>query len=163
MKKVTLYLFFLITMISYAEDSYVGYWEMPDIKVVIQIVKINNEYVGYVRWLKNLYYPEGDSMEGVEQFDRKNSNSNLRNRKIMNLQVVGGLYLNKSKTELVDGWIYDSWNGKMYYGTVKKIDENTLNLRGSLDKWGILGYSMKVKRVKIKNGKVYNVEKVIPN
>ncbi|MEG0070106.1 MAG: DUF2147 domain-containing protein [Cetobacterium sp.] len=154
MKKLVFYLFFLITIFSYTQDPYVGYWEMPDKKVVIQIEKINNEYVGYVRWLKDPVYPKGDPMQGVEQFDRKNPDSKLRNRKVMNLQVVGGLYLNKSKTELVDGWIYDSWNGKMYHGTVKVINGNTLNLRGSLDQWGILGYSMKVKRVKMVGGKI---------
>ncbi|MEG0426113.1 hypothetical protein, partial [Cetobacterium sp.] len=65
MKKLVFYLFFLITIFSYTQDPYVGYWEMPDKKVVIQIEKINNEYVGYVRWLKDPVYPKGDPMQGV--------------------------------------------------------------------------------------------------
>ncbi|MGL5088690.1 MAG: DUF2147 domain-containing protein, partial [Cetobacterium sp.] len=51
------------------------------------------------------------------------------------------------ENKLVGGWIYDSWNGKKYYGSAQLIDENTLKLRGAFDKYGIIGYSMIVKRV----------------
>ena len=149
MKKYSIILFLVIVSQLFSKDPYVGYWEMPDGKVIIQIEKVNKEYVGYVRWLKDLTYPEGDPMEGIEQIDRKNPNSSLRKRKVMDLQVVGGLKLNKPGTSLVDGWIYDSWNGKKYYGSAKVIDDNTLSLKGSIDPWGVLGYSMKVKRVQL--------------
>ncbi|MGL5368706.1 MAG: DUF2147 domain-containing protein [Cetobacterium somerae] len=149
MKKYSIILFLVIVSQLFSKDPYVGYWEMPDGKVIIQIEKVNKEYVGYVRWLKDLTYPEGDPMEGIEQIDRKNPNSSLRKRKVMDLQVVGGLKLNKQGTSLVDGWIYDSWNGKKYYGSAKVIYDNTLSLKGSIDPWGVLGYSMKVKRVQL--------------
>lgn len=149
MKKYSIILFLVIVSQLFSKDPYVGYWEMPDGKVIIQIEKVNKEYVGYVRWLKDLTYPEGDPMEGIEQIDRKNPNSSLRKRKVMDLQVVGGLKLNKQGTSLVDGWIYDSWNGKKYYGSAKVIDDNTLSLKGSIDPWGVLGYSIKVKRVQL--------------
>ena len=149
MKKYSIILFLVIVSQLFSKDPYVGYWEMPDGKVIIQIEKVNKEYVGYVRWLKDLTYPEGDPMEVIEQIDRKNPNSSLRKRKVMDLQVVGVLKLNKQGTSLVDGWIYDSWNGKKYYGSAKVIDDNTLSLKGSIDPWGVLGYSMKVKRVQL--------------
>lgn len=149
MRKYFIILFLIIVSQLFSKDPYTGYWEMPDGKVIIQIEKANKEYVGYVRWLKDLTYPKGDPMEGIEQVDRKNPNSNLRNRKVINLQVVGGLKLNKQGTSLEDGWIYDSWNGKKYYGSAKVIDDNTLSLKGSIDPWGVLGYSMKVKRVQL--------------
>ncbi|WP_297431836.1 DUF2147 domain-containing protein [uncultured Cetobacterium sp.] len=149
MRKYFIILFLIIVSQLFSKDPYTGYWEMPDGKVIIQIEKVNKEYVGYVRWLKDLTYPKGDPMEGIEQVDRKNPNSNLRNRKVINLQVVGGLKLNKQGTSLEDGWIYDSWNGKKYYGSAKVIDDNTLSLKGSIDPWGVLGYSMKVKRVQL--------------
>lgn len=126
MKKYSIILFLVIVSQLFSKDPYVGYWEMPDGKVIIQIEKVNEEYVGYVRWLKDLTYPEGDPMEGIEQIDRKNPNSSLRKRKVMDLQVVGGLKLNKQGTSLVDGWIYDSWNGKSIMVQRKVIDDNTL-------------------------------------
>ncbi|MGL5278125.1 MAG: DUF2147 domain-containing protein [Cetobacterium sp.] len=149
MKKYFIILFLIIVSQLFSKDLYVGYWEMPDGKVIIEIEKVDKEYVGYVRWLKDLTYPKGDPMEGIEQIDRKNPNSSLRNRKVIGLQVVGGLKLNKQATSLTDGWIYDSWNGKKYYGSAKVIDDNTLSLKGSIDPWGVLGYSMKVKRVQL--------------
>lgn len=149
MKRYFIILFLSVVCPLFSEDPYTGYWRMPDGKVIIEIKEVNQEYVGYVRWLKDLVYPENDFMKGIEQVDRKNPDLNLRNRKVMGLQVVGGLKKNKQGTSLVDGWIYDSWNGKMYHGSVKVVDRNTLSLRGSIDPWGVLGYSMEVKRVQL--------------
>lgn len=142
-------IFFIISKFLFSMDLFLGYWEIANKKVVIEIKKEKDEYVGYVRWLKDKKYPKGDIMEGMEQIDRNNPNKNLRNRKVMNLKVVGGMKLNKNKLE--KGWVYDSWNGKYYYGSAKILDEKTILLRGSLDKFGILGYSQKIKRVDLSN------------
>lgn len=149
MKKYFLILFLITVCRVFSKDPYIGYFQMPDGKFIIEIKKVDEEYVGHVKWLKYLTYPKRDPMEGAEQVDRKNPDSSLRNRKVMNLHVVGGLKLNKQGTSLEDGWIYDSWNGKKYYGSARVIDDNTLSLRGSVDPWGVLGYSMKVKRVEL--------------
>ncbi|MGL6114912.1 MAG: DUF2147 domain-containing protein [Cetobacterium sp.] len=153
MKKIILLMMILIGTLSFSQensmDPYVGYWKMPDGKAVIQIERNNNEYVGYVRWLKDEKYPIGDKMVGQEQIDRNNPDPKLRNREVMGLQVVGDLHENEENNKLIGGWIYDSWNGRKYYGTVEALNKNTLKLRGSLDKWGILGYSMDAKRVNL--------------
>lgn len=135
MKKYLLigFIFLIYIVNSYGKDLYLGYWLLPNEKVIIEIKKENLEYIGYVRWLKDRVYPEKDKMAGQEQIDRKNPNKNLRKG---------------SDNKLIGGWIYDSWNGKMYYGTASILDEDTLNLKGSFDKWGILGYTMKIKRCK---------------
>jgi len=148
MKKIILGFMLLMTSLIFAQDGYIGYWMMPKGKFIINIEKIkDNEYIGHVVWLKDLYYPKGDKMEGVEQYDRNNPDKSLRveSRKVMGLLVVGELFEKDNK--LQGGWIYDSWNGKMYHGSAKLLDENTLNLRGSFDRWGILGLSQKAKRV----------------
>lgn len=148
MKKIILGFMLLMTSLIFAQDGYIGYWMMPKGKFIINIEKIkDNEYIGHVVWLKDLYYPKGDKMEGVEQYDRNNPDKSLRveSRKVMGLLVVGELFEKDNK--LQGGWIYDSWNGKMYHGSAKLLDENTLKLRGSFDRWGILGLSQKAKRV----------------
>lgn len=149
MKKIVFLLLIFHIMIYSAEkskDLYEGYWLMPNNKVIIEIQEKNGEYIGFVRWLKDRVYPLGDKMEGKEQVDRNNSDVRLRDRKVMNLQVVGELYRDVNNN-LNGGWIYDSWNGKLYYGSAKIIDSDTVKLRGSLDKYGIFGYSMIIKRV----------------
>ncbi len=87
-------------------------------------------------------------MEGKIQVDRNNPDPNLRNRKVMGLKVVGDMRPDPKNTyKLRDGWVYDSWHGKKYYGQAVLADKNTLKLRGSLDPWGILGYSQKCSRI----------------
>lgn len=148
MKKIVLGIMLLMGSLTFAQGGYEGYWMMPKGKFIIHIEKTeSSEYIGHVVWLKDLYYPEGDKMEGLEQYDRNNPNKSIReeNRKVIGLLVVGELFEKDGK--LKDGWIYDSWNGKMYHGSAKLLDENTLKLRGSFDRWGILGLSQKAKRV----------------
>lgn len=150
LKLLSSILFIFLFQFSFSsDDPYIGYWMMPNKKVVIEIEKYENEYIGHVRWLKNLKYPAGDKMEGVEQIDRNNPDINLRNRKVLGLKVVGGLRLDPSNNKLFGGWIYDSWNGREYYGSAEVIDSNTLKLKGSIDKWGLLSHSMIIKRVKL--------------
>lgn len=143
-------LFIFITLSIYAEndaDEYLGYWLLPNKKVIIEIQKDDNDkYVGHVRWLKEKVYPKGDKMEGLDQVDRNNPDDALKTRKVMGLQVVGELIKNHDN-RLVDGWVYDSWNGKKYYGSAKVIDHNHIKLKGSIDKWNIIGYSMIIERV----------------
>jgi len=158
MKRLILIFYILAGVLSFAvEDLYVGYWMMPDEKFVIEIEKEGDIYVGYVRWLKEQVYPAGDSMEGIEQRDRNNPDINLRDRRVMGLQVVGDLYLYEDDGELKGGWIYDSWNGHMYHGSASLVEKDTLKLKGSIDRYGIIGYSMKAKRVKRK--KTFNSNK----
>lgn len=154
MKKIGL--IFLFSMFLYAEDSFLGYWEFENKKVIVEIVKEEEEYKGYVRWLKESVYLEGDSMEGKEQIDRNNPDILLRNRKVLGLKVVGGLKYDKKQEKLVNGWIYDSWNGKYYYGEAKLLDKNNIKLRGSVDKYGIIGISQKIKRVDKKDKRIEN-------
>ena len=146
MKKIIL-LMFLVTVMSFAnQKGYEGYWMMPDGKFIIKIDKQSSgEYTGKVAWLKMKYYPKGDKEEGIEQHDRNNKDASLKNRKVLGLQVVGDLF--DKNGNLKGGYVYDSWNGKMYYGSAKMEDENTLLLRGSFDKLGIFGLTQKAKRV----------------
>lgn len=139
-----------MTFGSETNDPYLGYWLLPNEKVIVEIQKNNDEYVGYVHWLKEAKYPSGDKMEGVEQIDRNNPNPLLRNRKVLNLQVIGGMKKNQ-KNQLIGGWIYDSWNGKTYYGTASFLNDQTLKLKGSIDKFGLLSYSFKTNKVNLKN------------
>ncbi|WP_410208504.1 DUF2147 domain-containing protein [Fusobacterium sp.] len=147
---IIILMFFSLFIYSYCEennDTYIGYWLLPNNKVIVEIQKNEDDtYVGYVRWLKEKFYPEEDKMAGEEQVDRNNPDKEFRTRKVINLQVVGDLK-RKENNELAGGWIYDSWNGKKYYGCAKIIDKNHIKLKGSIDKWNLFGYSMIIKRV----------------
>ena len=147
MKNITLCLFFILGTLSFTQDNFQGYWMMPDGNFIIKIYKANQEvYRGRVVWLKNPTYPQGDKDEGKIQVDRNNPDKSLRLRPILGLQIVGGLRFDGKK--LKDGWVYDSWHGKKYYGRGELKGENLLKLKGSMDKFGIFGYTLKASRVK---------------
>lgn len=147
MKKYLLSNLMVFCLFAFVNSGFEGLWMMKDGKFMIHIVKEETgEYKGYVDWLKYPVYPAGDDEVGIEQYDRNNDDETLRNRKILGLQNVGELRKDE-KGRLKGGWVYDTWNGSKYYGSAKLIDENTLSLKGSLDKWGILGYAMEANRV----------------
>lgn len=142
------FLIFIILSINIMGKSFEGYWLIPSGKTIIKITQENNEFSGHVVWLKDPIYPKGDPIEGMIQTDRKNPDTLLRKRKVLGLKVVGNMQLDpENKNVLKNGWVYDSWNGKKYYGRAELSEPNLLKLKGSLDTCGILGYSQKCSRV----------------
>lgn len=140
----------LVSGVAYGVDSppdpFEGYWKTKDGNFILKIEKNSTAiYSGRVVWLKNPNFPEGDRDEGKVQTDRNNPDPSLRNRGVLGLQIVGDLKLDNRK--LRGGWVYDSWHGKKYYGSARVKNEKLLKLRGSLDKFGVLGYTMKAYRV----------------
>ncbi len=137
-------------------DPFEGYWKTEDGNFILKIEKDNgNIYSGDVVWLKNPNFPKGDKDEGRVQTDRNNPNPSLRSQNILGLQIVGDLKVDGKG--LNEGWIYDSWHGKKYYGSVKVENRNLLKLRGSIDRFGILGHSMKAYRVQNKDYDIYGL------
>ena len=109
MKKIVLGIMLLMGSLTFAQGGYEGYWMMPKGKFIIHIKKTeSSEYTGHVVWLKDLYYPEGDKMEGLEQYDRNNPNKSLReeNRKVIGLLVVGELF-EKNPSEILRKAVYN--------------------------------------------------------
>lgn len=147
MKKIVFIIILTVRISLFSEDKdpFTGYWMMPNEKFIICIEEINGEYLGYIAWLKDKVYPQVDKMRGIEQIDRNNPDPLLKNRKVIGLKVVGELH--KEDDKLNEGWAYDCWNGKKYYGSAAVIDKNTLKVKGALDKFGIFGRSLKAKRV----------------
>lgn len=143
---VSIFIFLVSFTILSAASEYEGYWMLQNGKVIIKLEREHdNKYSGHVVWLKMRYYPENDKEAGVEQYDRKNKNPELRKRKILGLKVVENMIEIEGK--LQGGRVYDSWNGKEYNGSARLEDDNTMILRGSYDKYGIFGVSQKIYRV----------------
>ena len=139
-------LFFMLSTFSLAEKTYVGYWKILSGKSIIHIVKEGNSYSGYVVWLKEPTYSKGDKQAGQPKKDRFNPDTSLQGRNALGLKVAGNL-VPDGTTKLKNGWVYDPFHGKKYLGTAEIIDDNTVRIRGSLDKNGIFGYTMECKRI----------------
>lgn len=64
---------------------------------------------------------------------------NLKDKPVVGMIIVKGM--KPDGKDLEDGKILDPGNGKYYYCsmTIDEKDKNKLNVRGSLDSWGIAG------------------------
>ncbi len=124
-------------------DKLLGVWLNQEETSHIEITKNSKgEFVGKIIWLKE---PLDDN--GKPKVDGENPNANLRNRPIINMQILEGFSYNEKKREWTDGTIYDPKNGKTYKAFMKLDGDNSLSLRGYV---GIraLGRTSKWTRVK---------------
>ena len=123
------YLFFAIALISNAQiDKILGEWRTVDDKT--------GETTGYVVFYQNpdngLYYAKTTRVfeNGKELFDEK---------------FIGMIVVKDFKLEdgmLVGGKLYEPHEDKEYYGKISyNADNNTLTVRGSLDRRGWVGRS----------------------
>ena len=123
------FLFFAIALISNAQiDKILGEWRTVDDKT--------GETTGYVVFYQNpdndLYYAKTTRVfeNGKELFDEK---------------FIGMIVVKDFKLEdgmLVGGKLYEPHEDKEYYGKISyNADNNTLTVRGSLDRRGWVGRS----------------------
>lgn len=108
-------------------DAIVGQWITTHGKARIKIYQNpkTHQYEGKIVWLKN---PKDENGNPV-----KDANGNI----VMGLKILQNLGYDDG--EWTDGTIYDAESTKTYYCTLNLEGENTLEVRGSLDKMGWLG------------------------
>ncbi len=86
----------------------------------------------------------------VEPYDRKceECKGSLKNKPILGMRVIKDMEAEDGNLE--DGEILDPANGKFYYCSIElnEDDQNKLEVRGSLDSWGIAGRTQTWYRVK---------------
>lgn len=132
-----------LLLLAQSSDDVVGLWysekDSEGLIPVVEIYKENGKYYGYFFDYKGGY-------NGPEKKDVKNPNKELRDLPVKGLVYLMGLSFDKG--EWKGGKIYNPYDGKTYNGRMSLSDDGkTLTVRGSLDKSGILGKSMKWTRV----------------
>ena len=141
MKKIFICMLVMLASLStYAQDV-VGKWKLEDGTAIVEIYKSGNVYNGKIVWLKN-----PTEADGRPAMDDKNPKKELRTRKIIGLNMLNNLK-SDGKGEYSGGTIYDPNNGETYYCSLE-VKGNTLKVRGSLDKKGLIGRTMDWFRVK---------------
>lgn len=130
-KKITaLFLFFLIqfTLMAQQADAILGEWYTTERDAKIQIFKEGNVYSGKVVWL------EQPTENGKPILDANNADKSKRSRTILGMRLIEGFQYKNGVWE--NGQIYDPRTGKTYASTIKKKNDQTLEVRG------YLGFSM---------------------
>jgi uncharacterized protein (DUF2147 family) len=128
MKKLLLFLLlFVNSLLIFAQnaDDITGIW-WNDVKTSkIKIEKKDGKYIGTIVYLIPEKY-----VNGAPAKDDKNPDAKLRNRSILQLQILSGLVFNATDKEWTNGTIYDPKAGKTYDCYVWLEGKDTLQLKG---------------------------------
>ena len=141
MKKIFLSMIFMLAPLAaaFAQDV-IGKWKLEDGSAIVEVYQQGDVFNGKIVWLQ-----KATEADGSPAVDKNNPDPAKQSRKLMGLNMLSGL--KKTGNEYTGGKIYDPANGKTYYCSFK-VEGNTLKVRGSLDKKGVLGRTMTWYRVK---------------
>ena len=132
---------------SYAQktgraDLICGKWISADNKLVVQVYKSNNEYRGKLVWFDD---PEEDRDINL-YYDTQNPNPELRDRKLVGMNVLDNLKFNPENGTWEDGTIYDASSGREYSSAISLNDDKTMKVTGYW-KFKFIGRSMVFKKL----------------
>lgn len=153
MKKIILFLITFITTITFAnsKDDILGFYITEKSKsgnqIIVEIYKDNGKYNGVIRELTVPKYTSGENA-GKEIMDLHNQDKNLRSRKLVGVNFVYGFNYNEKNNTYENGRIYNPENGKVYYSQMKFDKNGNLNVKGSIDKGGLIGKTQTWKKYK---------------
>jgi uncharacterized protein (DUF2147 family) len=119
----------LYSMGAFAQDAgdIVGVWMPSEGTSYIKIFKEKgkDKYHGKVVWLK------------VPNDDQGNPRKDAKGTPIMNMLNLKNFEFKNSKW--TDGTIYDPKSGNTYYCTIEMINKDKIEVRGSIDSYGLVG------------------------
>ena len=124
-------------------NDIVGLWysekDADGLIPVVEIFEEDGKYYGY-------FFDYQGGYNGPEKKDEKNPNKELRDLSLKGLVYLMGLSF--AKDDWRGGKIYNPYDGKTYNGKLS-LEKNgqELLVRGSLDKAGLLGKTMRWTRV----------------
>ena len=133
-------IFMLAPLAAVFAQDVVGKWKLEDGSAIVEVYKEGDVFNGKIVWLKN-----PTEADGSPAVDSNNPDAKLRSRQLIGLNMLSGL--KQKGGEYSGGSIYDPGNGKTYNCSMK-VEGDTLKVRGSLDKRGLLGRTMDWVRVK---------------
>ena len=131
MKKIIIMAAALVLSAAAASaQDVLGKWKLEDGTAIVEVYKSGDAFNGKIVWLQ-----EPTEADGTPAVDNNNPDPALRKRQLIGLNMLHGL--KPAGDEYSGGKIYDPGNGKTYYCSFK-VEGNTLRVRGSLDKRGLL-------------------------
>jgi len=115
-----------------AANSIEGDWLVESRDAIIRIAAQGDMFVGTIVWqLHDTYGPEdGPELNGRIVTDRHNPDPSLRSRPLTGLRLLWGLHYDADANAWIDGYVYNSDNGKQYHCVVHLPTADKLVLRG---------------------------------
>lgn len=114
---------FLSAVPAAAADSIAGRWVTEDRDAVVEIKRCGNVTCGTIA--RFLVTPP----DGADQRDINNPEARLRNRRLLGLPILTNF---REDDDLWRGQIYDPNSGRTYRSVVRRINANTLEVKGCI-------------------------------
>ncbi|MGL5797157.1 MAG: DUF2147 domain-containing protein [Cetobacterium sp.] len=153
MKKI--YLLFILFFSSFTfskEQDISGKWITEKAsngnQIVVQFYKIEHKYFGKIEELTIPTYDKSHKLAGQLKLDTANPDKNLKSRPLVGINFVSDFTYNSNKNIFENGFIYNPENGKTYYCSISFKDSDTVVVKGSLDKTGLIGKKQIWKKLK---------------
>jgi len=103
-----------------------GKWITTEKNLIIQIYKHSDNFKTKILWFKN-----DKSTKDIHDYrDEKNPNPELRERKIVGMEIVDGLKYNEKTNSWENGKIYDAHHGRFWDSSAVISDEGFLKVTG---------------------------------
>jgi uncharacterized protein (DUF2147 family) len=109
------------------QENILGKWKSNDNNLIVEVYKMGKEFRGKIVWFSD---NDDKSQPMLVRLDSKNPDIHLRNRKLIGLEVMKGLYFNEKYNEWQNGLIYDASKGKNWNAKAWLTQEGILNVRG---------------------------------
>lgn len=113
---------FAQSVFAQSPNDIVGTWYNTEKDARVEIFREGDKYHGKIVWLQE---PRENNRPKV---DKNNTDKSKRDRPIMGMRLLNDFKFKNGTWE--DGTIYDPKNGKTYSSTIKKKNEDTLEVRG---------------------------------
>ena len=135
-------LLFVFSSSAFAQkkDDILGKWLNPSGEGQIEIYKRGDKFFGKLAWIK-----EPNDEKGKPKTDEKNPTESLRNKPLLNLEILKNFVFDDGKW--IDGTIYDPKSAKTYSCQLTLKDANQLSVRGFIGV-SLIGRTEVFKRVK---------------
>lgn len=110
-----------------SEDDILGRWISTKKNVIIEVYKSDNKYKAKVLWFND----SDDKKRPMKtRLDIKNPNHDLRDQRILGMDVVERLSYNPTKNRWDNGLIYDPQSGRHWSSLVYFNDEGQMEVKG---------------------------------
>jgi len=116
-----------VVPVTINEDAIVGKWMSTKKNVKVEVYKVNDEFRAKVVWFDD----SDDKSRPMEtRKDLNNPVKQLRNNKILGMNVLKNLKFNIKNNRWEDGIIYDANSGRKFSSVVYFNDEGLLEVKG---------------------------------
>lgn len=117
---------FVSTARAQRADAILGKWKAEEKVLTIQIYKQGSEYRGKIVTYQNRHHPEKNP---ATQRDIHNPEPALRQRRLIGMDVLTGLYYDAGNKSWEEGTVYSPGNGKSYSASLRLKQDGKLEVR----------------------------------